>query len=390
MRWVSRVDSRLSIIDCAAGEGGLGAALLRADQRVEYVVPDQRTGHPASVPNDTEYVNQFASYPAFKNCLESAWSVQTNSDVIIAVVDSGVALQASDFYKNLWRNNEVNNGIDDDGNGIIDDIFGCEYVDPADGPTSPPGEPHSVPLDTFSHGTEVFSMIAAEGDNSSGSAGTVWHGTVMSAKCYAASGGGSVIWLSDAVSAIDYAVAEGAKILNCSWYFHGYFNDLLPLYEVIKASPDRLFVVAAGNDDLDLDHTSGPLLDFFPQEYTLSNILVVGSSNGSDSKSSFSNWGADSVDIFAPGENLRLLATNSSGTLFYVYDNGTSFAAPLVAGVCAMVWQNNPSFSPEDVIQEVLDNSDTVHALSGLCNGSSPNDCVRLDPYRVLTHVDCP
>lgn len=393
MTWVSRVDPRISIVDCDQDRSELARLLFSADERVLYAVADQGTGRPATVPDDTDYANQYTLYSGFKSCLEAAWSVQTDSNVVVAVVDSGVALAANDLLKNFWVNpGEANDGVDNDGNGIIDDIYGCEFVNPSDlpGPTSPSGEPHSHPLDIYFHGTEVFSMLAAEGDNTAGVAGTLWTGTVMSAKCYTTSGGGNAIWLSDAIAAIDYAVAEGATVLNCSWCFVGSENELEPLYEIMKASEETcLFVVAAGNDyNRDLDSTSGVGYDIYPAEFTLSNMIVVGSSTGSDTISSFSNYGAQSVDIFAPGEYHRVVSTNGAGSVYLSYSDGTSYAAPIVSGVCAMVWDANPSYSPQDVIDHVLRYSDHPTGLSGLCNGT--NGCARLDPYFAMTGNNCP
>jgi len=213
-----------------------------------------------------------------------AWDTQTgSSDVIVAVIDTGVDYRHPDLADNMWTNTgEVaDNGIDDDENGYVDDVYGYDFFNY-----------DSDPLDDHSHGTHCSGTTGGVGDNGVGVAGVAWDVRIMAVKFLSADGYGDT-W--GAVDAIYYADMMGADIMSNSWG-GGPWEQVL--YDAI-ASTDALFVAAAGNDSMDADSYA-----FYPSGYDLPNILSVGATDHNDELAWFSNWGQNSVDVFAPGEEV--------------------------------------------------------------------------------------
>lgn len=211
-----------------------------------------------------------------------AWEKTTGSDsVIIAVVDTGVAYNHPDLTDNIWVNaGEIpDNGIDDDGNGYIDDVYGWDFID-NDG----------YPEDFNSHGSHVAGTIAAQGNNGSGVTGVMWNARIMAIRFLGLTGSGST---SDALSAILYATANGAHIINNSWGGTGFSQALK---DAIDAST-ALVVCAAGNEGTDNDGS----LPSYPASYSSPNIISVAATDHNDNLASFSNYGATNVDLSAPG-----------------------------------------------------------------------------------------
>lgn len=273
----------------------------------------------SEVPNDQYYSLQYAS--SFLS-LPSTWDkTKGDSSLLALVVDTGVLYSHPDLVDNVWTNpNEIpNNGIDDDKNGYIDDIHGYNAVTGS-----------GDPLDDNGHGTHCSGIIGAKGNNSIGVAGVAWNLKIVGAKFLDSSGSGS---LSAAVAAINYGTVlknKGYNIVvsNNSWGGGGYSAAL---YSAIQAASDAgiLFVVAAGNSSSNNDTTPS-----YPSSYTNPNVLAVASTTETGALSSFSNYGATSVDIGAPGSNIASCWIGNG----YAYASGTSMAAPQVSGV-AMVTQ---------------------------------------------------
>ncbi|NLA25752.1 MAG: S8 family serine peptidase, partial [Bacteroidales bacterium] len=213
-----------------------------------------------------------------------AWSLTTGSrDVIIAVIDSGVMYTHPDLAANIWENpGEIpGNGIDDDGNGYIDDVYGWDFYDDDNDPD-----------DLTGHGTHCAGTIAAVGDNAVGIAGVMWDAKIMPLRFLGPDGKG---YTADAIRAIRYATDMGADIISCSW---GGGNYSQALKDAIDETP-ALVVCAAGNDALDND-----LNPEYPSSYDCENIIAVAASNSAEDLASFSNFGATSVDVAAPGESI--------------------------------------------------------------------------------------
>ena len=213
-----------------------------------------------------------------------AWDTQTgDSEVIVAVIDTGVDYRHPDLADNMWVNSGeiADNGIDDDENGYVDDVYGYDFFN-YDGD----------PLDDHSHGTHCSGTIGGVGDNGIGVAGVAWDVRIMALKFLSADGYGDT-W--GAVDAIYYADMMGADVMSNSWG-GGPWEQML--YDAI-ANTDVLFVAAAGNDSMDID--SGA---FYPAAYDLPNILSVGATDHFDEVAWFSNWGQNNVDVFAPGDEV--------------------------------------------------------------------------------------
>lgn len=236
-----------------------------------------------------------------------AWDLTTGrNDVVIAVVDTGIDRYHPELANNLWVNpNEILNGLDDDGNGYVDDINGAD-------PYNRDGDPQ----DAHGHGTHVAGIIGAQGGNTKGTTGTDWDVSLMAVN---AGGPYGIFVTSVVLRALSYVKNTDARIVNCSFAGSTYNTAI---YQAIQEMPDRLFVCAAGNNSRDIDVTNS-----YPAGYDLPNILSVGSSDANDARATSSNYGAAGVDLFAPGDSVvstwlcplrRIVAPDATvNTLFY-------------------------------------------------------------------------
>jgi serine protease len=273
-----------------------------------------------------------------------AWAITTgSSSTIVAVIDTGVDYTHPDLAANMWVNSGeiAGNGIDDDANGYIDDIYGYDFVN-NDGD----------PFDDHSHGTHVAGTIAGVGDNGIGVTGVAWNARIMGLKFLSASGSG---YISNAVRALDYAVANGAKISNNSWGGGGYSQSMADAITRAQAA-GHVFVAAAGNNGTDND--VGP---HYPSNYTHDNVISVAATDRYDAMASFSNYGATTVDIAAPGVSTLSTTPNNS----YAYYSGTSMATPHVSGVVALVMSQHPDWTYQQIVDQVLNTSDALSSLEG-------------------------
>lgn len=272
-----------------------------------------------------------------------AWDSETgDGSVIVAVLDSGVDYNHQDLADNMWVNrHEVRNGIDDDDNGCVDDIHGCDFAN-NDGD----------PFDDLSHGTHVAGTIAAVGDNGIGVVGVNWSARIMAIKFLTASGQGSI---SDAVDGLLYAIDNGAQIINNSWggASSSLFEDAIATAE----QSGVLLVFSADNGGQDCEINS-----CLPAELTDPNIISVAATNDDDDLADFSNFGSISIDLGAPGVDIWSTTPNDTydGTF-----SGTSMAAPHVAGAAALIVAQDPRRGYSDVKGLILACVDAVPALAG-------------------------
>ena len=268
-----------------------------------------------------------------------AWGATTGSSgVTVAVVDTGVDYTHPDLAANIWRNTgETVNGIDDDGNGYIDDIRGWNFV-----------SKNNDPMDDNGHGTHCAGTIAAVGNNGIGVTGVTWNSKIMPLKFLNSQGSG---YTSDAISAILYANQMGVPIISNSW--GGLESQSLK--DAIDAS-SAVIICAAGNNAANSD-----INPVYPAAYSSSNIISVAASNYNDKLASFSNYGSNSVDLAAPG--VSIYSTASAGG--YKYLNGTSMATPYVSGVAALIKSQNPSITGSQIKSKILNNCDILSSLSG-------------------------
>lgn len=279
-----------------------------------------------------------------------AWDISQGSDsIVVAIVDTGIDYNHADLNENAWVNpGEIaGNGLDDDGNGYIDDIHGMNAI-------ANSGDP----LDDNGHGTHVAGTIGARGDNGVGVAGVNWRVKLMGLKFLDARGSGS---LSGAIAALNYMVmmksrGVNIKVANNSWGGGGFSQSL---YNAIAAARDAgiVFAAAAGNEANDND-----LNPAYPASYALSNVIAVAAIDASRNLASFSNYGASSVDIAAPGVQIRSTFPNN----LYQSLSGTSMATPHVSGAIALLAAIDPSLTAEGLKQRLLESGVDLPSLNGV------------------------
>lgn len=318
-----------------------------------------------------------------------AWEINTgSSEVIVAIIDTGIDYNHVDLDANIWMNSSESgeykaDGIDNDGNGYIDDWVGWDFnrgyappyhedndpMDDYDDPTVPGGAENY-------HGTHVAGIVGAEGNNGTGVTGVCWDVKLMALKIFDWRGDGEA---ADAIHAIDYAIAAGANIINASWH--------LPYSAALFSAIDRaqtsgiLFVAAAGNSSKNND-----IYPHYPSGYDLDNIISVLSTDYDDVLSGFSNYGQYSVDIGAPGgtdadqESYNIFSTKRGND--YQYHAGTSMAAPYVSGVAALLWSQRPGLSWWENKTILLKSVNSLGALLGKAQSHG-----RLNAYNALTYT---
>ena len=265
---------------------------------------------------------------------ERAWDIfKGNSNIVVAVLDSGIQRSHEDLQNNLWKNpGEIPaNNKDDDGNGYIDDTWGWNFIDN-----------NNKTDDDYSHGSFCAGIIGADAHNQKGSRGVNWKTSLMAVKIIDHLGFGTS---ESVLGGITYAVKQGANVLNASFRVEGWDQGL---YDLIQwaGTKNVLVVASAGNLSLDNDEDENPT---YPASFDLPNIISVASYNSKDRLSSFSNYGKSKVDIGAPGE--RIFSTKLDG---YRIADGTSYAAPFVTGVAALVKAYNPGLSLQEWKNRIL------------------------------------
>ncbi|MDP3850440.1 MAG: S8 family serine peptidase [Luteolibacter sp.] len=273
------------------------------------------------------------------------WDSQRNaSNVVVAVIDSGIRYDHEDLALNMWQNpGEIaGDGVDNDGNGVIDDIHGYDAVTDSGNPS-----------DEVGHGTHIAGIIGARGANGTGITGVAWQVQLMAAKFLGPQGGVT----SDAIKAINYARLKGAHIINASWDSGGYSQALRNAIADCAVA-NVAFVTAAGNDGTDND--SSPK---YPAGYDCSNLISVAATDANDLLTGTSCYGSDSVDIAAPG--WQIWSCGSGGTADYQYRQGTSMAAAHVSGALTLARARYPSDSVEQLLARALDSADPLPALAG-------------------------
>ena len=293
-----------------------------------------------AIPNDSDY-NQLYGMPLSN--APAAWDVRTDaSSVVVAVVDTGVNYNHPDLVNNMWRNpGEIpSNGIDDDNNGHVDDIYGADFIN-LDGD----------PNDDNSHGSHVAGTIAAEGNNSIGVTGVAWKAKIMAIKSISNSNQGS---FSAYIAGISYAIENGAKVINASFGGTGYSFGLRNIIEVAREN-GVIMVCASGNGSSNVDATP-----FYPASYLSSNVVAVNALRQAGEIHTSTNFGLK-TDLFAPGKDIRSTGLNSS----YITKTGTSMAAPHVSGAVALLIAQHPADSMGETINRLLNGALISNAYKG-------------------------
>jgi subtilisin family serine protease len=336
-RW-NRIDGVLAAVP--ASRSAAARSGLEQDPRVEYVEPNYVLRATTSDPHlDLLWGLQKIRAP-------SAWGVTTGSPgVAVGVIDSGVDFSHPDLAGARWTNPGEScdacrwNGVDDDGNGYVDDWRGWDFAND-----------DNDPADDNGHGTHVAGTVGAVGDNGVGVTGVSQRVSVMGLKFIGANGEGTA---ADAVSAILYAAANGAHITNNSYGGDGFSQAML---DAIRAADSRgsLFVAAAGNSFADND--ADPV---YPAGYEVPNVVSVAATDDLDDLAWFSNIGATSVDLAAPGVDVFSTWTGSG----YRFDSGTSMASPHVAGAAALAKAAFPAATGVGLKALLLRSVDPVPSL---------------------------
>jgi len=303
---------------------------------VEYAEPNY-TIRAEDVPNDWPYGETEWADTGMEAAFDFLAAGPAGATVRIAVVDSGV---------------------DADHPELVDVLIpGYDFANR-----------DSDPEDDAGHGTKVCGVIGAKGGNATGSAGVAWSTPIeiMPLKFMKNNGGSTTGYTSDAVDAIYYAVDHGARIINASWGFKSKSNALKEAIEYAN-NHGVLFVASAGNDGQDNDTVA-----HYPSNYQVANVIAVAAMNRYDELASFSNYGRYSVHVAAPGSGLKTTDLDG-GTSSWV--SGTSFAAPWVVGVAAMVASQNPSLSMSELRSRILKASimDASYSETLLLSGGCVN-----------------
>jgi subtilisin family serine protease/Ca2+-binding RTX toxin-like protein len=312
-----------------------------------------------TTPNDPSFADQWALHNTGQLGgtvdadidAPAAWDINTGSGkAVIGVVDSGVDYNHPDLNDNMWHNpGEIpGDGIDNDGNGFVDDVFGYDFLN---------GD--SDPLDDEGHGTSVAGIIAGEGNNALGVSGVNWDAQIMALKIFDPLGFAGTAQI---VAAINYATmmklhyGVNVVVTNHSWGTVGYSTVL---HDAIAASglADILFVASAGNGQHDND-----IAPQYPASFDLPNIIAVAATDRSDNRASFTSFGETTVDLGAPGVSTFTTALGGGYRNF----SGTSASAPYVTGVVALVHDTYPKATALEVKQAILDGVDPIAAMAGI------------------------
>ena len=358
--------------------------LYRLTDLFEYVEPNfvgHGHGYSQTTPNDTFFNRQWSHYNdgtfSLSNSTvdadidsELAWDItQGNSNLIIAILDSGLKLDHPEFAGRIWTNpSEVQDGSDTDSNGFIDDINGgWDFVNNDNNPT-----------DDHGHGTNVAGIAVASGNNSNGYAGVNWNSKIMVCKILDDNNSGFYSWWADAIY---YAVDNGASVINLSAGGNG-SSTLLENAINYAYNNNVVIVVSTGNQNSVIQ---------YPARYT--NAFAVGSTDSDDTRSapffwsstSGSNFGPE-LDFVAPGNYIYGLSY-SSNTNFNTYWGGTSQAAPHVAGLVSLLLSVDSNLTV-DQIRTILEESseDQVGDSDDTIGWDQYYGHGRINAYNALTH----
>ena len=309
----------------------------------------------SGVPNDPQFGEQWAlsnlgqdggKKGADIDALKAWETTHGSSEVVVAVLDSGVDYTHTDLRSNIWLRPDNLPAYTDDELGTFNDEMGYNGTDSA-----------ADPMDDNGHGTHCAGIIGAEGDNNEGIAGVNWNVGIMPLKFLGRGGFGTT---ADAIAAINYAIDRrkhgvNIRVINASW---GSTLRSKALEDTIRAAGDAgiLFVAAAGNNGSDNDKRA-----HYPSNYDLPNVVSVAALDRNDQLASFSNRGLKKVHVAAPGKDILSTWLGDA----YRDASGTSMAAPQVSGVAALIVANEPNITVAKLKEKLLSSVDKLDSLSG-------------------------
>ncbi len=280
-----------------------------------------------------------------------AWNLAAGgASVVVAIIDSGIDYNHEDLAGAIWTNDAEaagTAGVDDDGDGVVDDIHGARWTNGNGTPTS------GDPMDGNGHGTHVAGIIGAVRNNAIGVAGVCPTVKLMALRFKDSTNNGTI---ADAISAIEYAIDKKARLSNNSYRFTTYSQAFK---EAIQAAADagQLFVAASANAGVNNDVTPS-----FPCAFDCPNILGVAASDRYDLKPEFSNWGFATVDLAAPGADILSLQPGNG----YLVMSGSSMSAAFASGVAALLASLHADATPATLKQWIMESADPLPAWEGL------------------------
>lgn len=331
---------------------------------IEYAepVPYNTTGYQ---PNDLGNNSGNGQYGLWITKAREAWDISKgDSNITVAIVDDGVSMFHPDLFNNIWRNPKeiAGNGIDDDNNGYIDDIYGYDVGDNDNDPVHP--------NTNFTHGTHVGGIAGAVTDNNLGVASMGFNISIIPVKC-TFNGQSSPTSIPMGFEGVNYAANAGADIINCSWS-SPQFSQTAQNVINYAVSKGCIVVAAASNDGVEQIR--------YPAAYN--GVIAVASTDDSDTKSGFSNYGTW-VDVSAPGSAIRSTIAQSNG---YTGFSGTSMATPMVAGLLGLMKSHNPNLTNAQLEQCLLDSADDIYWKNPSYTGKLGSG--RINAFRSLKCVD--
>jgi hypothetical protein len=332
-------------------------ANCRTDPLVAWVEPDYRVSAAAILPNDPFFQNgtqwwlnnygQNNGLPDADVDAPEAWEIlRSASNIVVAILDTGVRPTHEDLAENLWR----------------------DPIDGSPGFNALTGQ--GDPWDDNGHGTHLAGIIGAVGNNARGIAGIAWRPRLMICKFLDASGNG---FNSDAIACVEFARLNGAHVLNLSWG-GGHFSAGLSNALHAAGADGMLVAAAAGNNLANTD-----LSPYYPASLPLGNLVAVGASTRADERWTFSSHGRTTVHLFAPGE--AIYSTAHASDTSYGTRSGTSMAAAVVTGALALLREQDPDATPPHLIRRLLAGVETKPAFTHRCISGG-----RLNLRRALDH----
>ena len=323
---------------------------LKAMPNIEYAEPNYNV-YEFSEPNDTYYQNGKQAVLDLIGA-KKLWDFDIDcSDVTVGVMDSGIQTNHEDLIDNIWVNTGeiVGDGIDNDGNGYIDDIYGWNC-----------GDSNGDVSYVSNHGVHVAGIVSAATNNSKGVASIARNAKIASIKIFNSSKNTKLSYIIDG---INYAKKNDINIINCSFGTTGWGDKTVESFKsLFEAVPNIFFVIAAGNTT-SFSQADNDKVAVYPSQLTkdLDNVISVANTTSSDELSSTSHYGATSVDIAAPGTVIySTIPTSSYGTM-----SGTSMATPMVASAVAVMRAVNPNISAKEIKETLCSSSDKLSALTG-------------------------
>jgi parallel beta-helix repeat protein len=374
--------SNLVVVEAPAGHVTNAIAMYQEEPGVLFAEPDYSV-EAVEIPNDSLFDRHWGlentgavinGDPGIADVDISAadtWTLWTGDPTFrVAVIDSGIDLSHPDIASNIWTNphETPDDGIDNDGNGWVDDVHGFD--------TS-----FGNLRDDLGHGTHIAGIIAAVGNNGIGVTGVNWRASIVTLKFIGSDGTG---YISDAITALEYVIDTGIRVSNNSWGCYGCYSQALYDAIAVAGSRGHLFVAASGNGifGLGVDTDRYP---HYPSAFDLPNIVSVAAIDNDGRKAKFSNYGATTVDFAAPG--VEIISTMPGDR--YLYRSGTSMAAAYATGAAALALSRRPELTVSSVIARLRATAKRLPELSdrmltpgivnaaaadGDCNGNGVSD----------------